>query len=521
MSSSVLYAYSSISEVKAIAVDRSIYSFVFQETKELLERNPNIVLDITSLIYYLQANPRDSLPAYVNLKEMTDETLVVVKSELADEALEIFYMLFESVKFLTAIEEKTDNASIQTGINPIKRKSLYVYSGNQDVEKLILYTTSHEIPLITFSQAAEDKLNKLEFYYQVKPMVLIDFTSICYALENNKSNLYTIEVFLNHYRNAVVIIQSDLAQTMIDYLPLYFEKKEAVFNILPGIELTENAEDTDNEVKTVTSFSLDEIDELEVYFNSNLVGHPRFKEELFSHIRNFHILNKIGEQRVLSVFLFGKSGIGKTEVARTLANGFIEDSYLVKINFQNYSSKDALNSLIGSPAGYIGCDQGEFSSKIEKSKIGIILLDEFEKTTSQVWNFFLELLEEGKFTDSMAREHDLDGYILVFTSNIPNKNSYKSIIPNELQTRFDLVCEFEPPTIHDKKAFVDLLVARAKKMLTKRYPELGFSDQEVLQLSSFNYADSEALRDIKKIFNQKLASLISAKKIQAEGEDNF
>ena len=83
-------------------------------------------------------------------------------------------------------------------------------------------------------------------------------------------------------------------------------------------------------------------------FNHNLIGHNYFKERLRYALKNFISLNKAKEQTVLSIFLFGASGIGKTEVARLIASGLQNDCYLAKINFQNYSSQDALNSLIGS-----------------------------------------------------------------------------------------------------------------------------------------------------------------------------
>lgn len=77
---------------------------------------------------------------------------------------------------------------------------------------------------------------------------------------------------------------------------------------------------------------------------------------------------------------------------------------MIKINFGNYSDENALSSLIGSPRGYIGSNKGELSEKILKSKSKIILIDEFEKASKPVFNFFLELLEDGAFTDSLGRE---------------------------------------------------------------------------------------------------------------------
>jgi ATP-dependent Clp protease ATP-binding subunit ClpA len=216
------------------------------------------------------------------------------------------------------------------------------------------------------------------------------------------------------------------------------------------------------------------------------------------------LLNQAKEQKVLSIFLYGASGIGKTEVARLLASGLQNDCYLAKINFQNYSSQDALNSLIGSPSGYVGCNHGELSEKIQKSKVGVLLCDEFEKTTRPVFSFFLELLEEGQFTDSMAREYDMDGYVIIFTSNILSEAEYKKVIPPELQTRFDLVCEFEAPSTSEKTEFLDLLWEQAKDKYSKQFTKIAMTENEKKKLYAFDYSSLSALRDIKRVFNNRL-----------------
>lgn len=163
-----------------------------------------------------------------------------------------------------------------------------------------------------------------------------------------------------------------------------------------------------------------------------------------------------------------------------------------------------LNSLIGSPAGYVGCNHGELSEKIQKSQVGVLLCDEFEKTTRPVFSFFLELLEEGRFTDSMAREYDMDGYVIIFTSNLRNEAEYKKVIPPELQTRFDLVCEFEEPTLLEKTAFLDLLLERAKAKYAEQFEKIEMSEKEKKQLYAFDYSSLSALRDIKRVFNNRL-----------------
>lgn len=126
---------------------------------------------------------------------------------------------------------------------------------------------------------------------------------------------------------------------------------------------------------------------------------------------------------------------------------------LAKINFGNYSSHDALNSLIGSPLGYIGSDGGELLKRVLESDVGVILIDEFEKADSAVFNYFLDVLENGKITNTRAEEYDVSGFIIVFTSNI-SKEDFENKISPELRSRFDYVGIFNLLTDEDKIKFV-------------------------------------------------------------------
>ena len=310
----------------------------------------------------------------------------------------------------------------------------------------------------------------------------------------------------------VIEVRSIIAQVdkIIQYFPFYIEGHKHIKDLLPDLKEITPIEASE-EVRKITALLPSEFELFIKNFNHNLIGHEYFKQRLEYILKNFIKLNKAKEQRILSVFLFGASGIGKTEVARLIANGLCPESYLPKINFQNYSSQDALNSLIGSPAGYIGCEHGELSEKVKKSKVGIILCDEFDKTNRPVFSFFLELLEEGKFTDSMAREYDVDGYILVFTSNIPNETEFKKIIPQELQTRFDLVCEFQAPSYKEKLQFVELLLEHAKDKFSEQFSQMKITKSEEMELYDFDFSNLNSLRDIKRIFNNRLMDMFYSK----------
>ena len=158
-------------------------------------------------------------------------------------------------------------------------------------------------------------------------------------------------------------------------------------------------------------------------------------------------------------------------------------------------------------------ENGELSIKLNQQHSGIILCDEFEKADSKIMNFFLELLEDGKFTDSMAREYNLDGYIIVFTSNLQSESEYKKAILPELQTRFDLVCEFEKPNENEKRKFLELLLEKAKQKHAEAFAKFTMTQQDEEYLLGFDCSALSALRDIKRVFNNRLMDLFEAKGI--------
>ncbi|MFW3331263.1 AAA family ATPase [Aerococcus viridans] len=505
-----LYTYKNVTELREIQQEKDVISFVFGEALELLEDESNVCIDITSLVYFLRTNNHNIYLAYINLREISEETMIIVEQKLAESVIEFFPHIFSChVPFLKVDEELIDDNSSATFVH--SRKPLYTYYNGDDLNVIIGYATENNIPITTFSQANGNFITELEKFNLTSELAFVDLTSIIYAIEDNKNLIYLVEIFLNQFSNVTIIGLASQTDKLLKYFPFYIENAKPLKELLPKLDIKESKDSLENEIKRITTLSKEEFDELFVFLNHNLIGHNYFKEKLYYNLNNFVKLNKAKEQKVFSIFLFGASGIGKTEVARLLANGLQEDSYLAKINFQNYSSQDALNSLIGSPAGYIGYGSGELREKINKSKIGIILLDEFEKTTKPVFSFFLELLEEGNFTDSMAREHDLDGYVLVFTSNIQNEAEYKKTIPPELQTRFDLVCEFQTPSHIEKKMFLELLLEQAQDKFIEQFSKIKIDEEDKKELFDFDYSKLDALRDLKRQFNNRLMDFFTSK----------
>ncbi len=443
---------------------------------------------------------------------MAEDTVVIAEVAIAESAMELLPLLFSDYKCYFE-EDGEENSSSEEAheFKPYPRQKIYKYNNAQDLDIIIRYAETNDIPIATFSRASGELRKEFEQFNKSSKLAILDLTSVSYAIEDNKALIYALEQFLSIMPNIRVIAQTSQIDVLLKYFPLFLDGQEPVCKLLPDLSGLGEKEPEEIKLTKVTDLSGGAFDAFINAFNHNLIGHNYFKERLRYALKNFISLNKAKEQTVLSIFLFGASGIGKTEVARLIASGLQNDCYLAKINFQNYSSQDALNSLIGSPAGYVGCNHGELSEKIQKSKVGVLLCDEFEKTTRPVFSFFLELLEEGRFTDSMAREYDMDGYVIIFTSNLLSEAEYKKAIPTELQTRFDLVCEFEEPTMAEKTAFLDLLLEMAKTKYSEQFAEIEMTEDEKKQLYAFDYSSLSALRDIKRVFNNRLMDYFAEK----------
>ena len=111
----------------------------------------------------------------------------------------------------------------------------------------------------------------------------------------------------------------------------------------------------------------------------------------------------------------------------------------------------------------------------------------------------------------MLQRHNPYGGADIFTSNLLSEAEYKKAIPPELQTRFDLVCEFEEPTMAEKTAFLDLLLEMAKTKYSEQFAESEMTEDEKKQLYAFDYSSLSALRDIKRVFNNRLMDYFAEK----------
>lgn len=278
-----------------------------------------------------------------------------------------------------------------------------------------------------------------------------------------------------------------------------------------NIEVTEKAINNKQPLckhKKITDLNADELASFFDDFRESLYGHEKFKDDFIDLIKNFKIFNRLGEHKILSLFLMGESGVGKTEVARTIYKCLGGKKKLAKVNFGNYSSEFSLSSLIGSARGYIGSDDGEIFIRVRDTDIGVILIDEFEKSNAALFNYFLDVLESGKIISSLADEIDLNGFIIVFTSNISKENFTQRISP-ELRSRFDYKGLFTLLYNNDKRKFVEFRV----KSITKKFNnEFEYKLDDNLYLYFLSLIDVDKynnMRDLNKKIKRVFVDYVS------------
>ena len=316
------------------------------------------------------------------------------------------------------------------------------------------------------------------------------FSSLC---ENNPQLGAGIELLLHRAPDSTMFIAEEGAIDSNAY------NLRTLFNAVEkcNVEATDIISEETKQAKTLVYLSEQECTEVLHTLDKKLIGQIPFKDQLRLQVKSFRIFNRLEEYPILSLLLIGPSGVGKTEVAKILCEAIAPGQSLPTINLGNYSSKDSLNSLIGSPRGYIGSEEGELALKINASQAGILLVDEFEKADSAIWSFFLDLLETGTYTDSQGGMHDLSGYLIVFTSNCPIEKLAKTF-PSELLSRFSIKAKFAPLSSTEKEEFVE----QYANLISIRYHNLNDAKLPLLPPDILIRAKSEI--DVSKVENIRI-----------------
>lgn len=483
-----LYTYRNKQDFDEIDENYDVITCSINDLANTIDFSDYDYVDISLVIQNLINNPSNS-SFIMNLESfLKGYGEVIIRENLAEIAINFCYFLFDSYSQLDFLE---DNNSFDN------EKILYTYNP-EIITELINYFNNNNEEFIRLEHfQIQEMLNILSINFNKE--IFIDISIL-----DGFNNLTFLEEFIkifSSYSNVIFIVDnSTLSNTFRFYFDHFQDISDKLSNFYPKFKSSNESN------MTIMDFDNSKLVEINKSFNNEFFGHSNFKIDLFKSLNEFYYLNKLGLKKIFSIFLLGNSGLGKTEVARLLSKNINKDLNLIKINFGNYSSNDALNSLIGSPRGYIGSQNGELSIKLKKPHTGIILCDEFEKADGKVFNFFLELLEEGKFTDSQSIEYNLNGFIIIFTSNL-NRNQFYEKIPHEFISRLDLVSLFDNLPLSEKERFVNFQINNFWDYVKNNKEDIDLN-LDNLDLSNFkldfDLNSTENIRDIKREINNQL-----------------
>ena len=234
--------------------------------------------------------------------------------------------------------------------------------------------------------------------------------------------------------------------------------------------------------------------------------------------------------RPIGSFLFlGPTGVGKTELAKTLAHFlFDEDKAYIRIDMSEYMEKHAVARLIGSPPGYVGYDEGGvLIEAVRRRPYQVILFDEVEKAHPDVFNLLLQILDEGHLTDSKGRTVDFKNTFIILTSNLVVDEDEKEMITKlksffrpEFLNRLDEIIRFNPLKKEDIRQIVDIQISHIQKRLNERHIKLVLDDHAKDWFADNGYDAEFGARPLKRLLQQELENALALKILDGEIRDN-
>ena len=236
------------------------------------------------------------------------------------------------------------------------------------------------------------------------------------------------------------------------------------------------------------------------------------------------------ENRPIGSFMFlGPTGVGKTEVAKTLAEAlFDSESHIIRIDMSEYMEKYSTSRLIGAPPGYVGYEEGgQLTEKVRRNPYSIVLFDEIEKAHPEVFNLLLQILDDGRLTDSQGRVVDFKNTIIIMTSNLGSEYLlngendkvdallHQTFKP-EFLNRIDEIVYFKPLTKEVQLKIVDKMLFNLNKRLEESYYKVEFSPRLKNWILDMAYSPNFGARPIKRFIQNEVETKIATEIIQGK-----
>ena len=255
------------------------------------------------------------------------------------------------------------------------------------------------------------------------------------------------------------------------------------------------------------------------------------QDEAITLVSNAILRQRAGIQnpnRPIGSFLFlGPTGVGKTEVSKALAEAlFDNENNIIRIDMSEYMEKYSVSRLIGAPPGYVGYEEGgQLTEKVRRNPYSIVLFDEIEKANPEVYNLLLQILDEGRLTDSQGRLVDFKNTIIIMTSNLGSDyilEGHKEMVEPllhqtfkpEFLNRIDEIVYFNPLGKEVQKDIVKKMLGELRHRLEGRYYEVDFDESLVDYILDSAYTPKYGARPLKRFISDKIETFLATKIVE-------